>query len=82
MGAFIGPPQRDVIEKILRGHLSGADHRFASVPAGGLGQSAAARAPPADSVDPSGYDSGSTNGSDNEPAELTYVDMDMFLATF
>jgi len=25
--AFIEPPQRDVIEEILRGHQSGADHR-------------------------------------------------------
>ena len=32
--AFIEPPQRDVIEKILRGHQSVADHRFASVPCG------------------------------------------------
>jgi hypothetical protein len=44
--AFIEPPQRDVIEKILSGHRSGADHRFASVPVGGLWRSAAARAPP------------------------------------
>ena len=50
---FIEPPQRDVIEKILS-HC-------------GLWRSAAARAPPADSIDPSGDGSGSTNGSDNEP---------------
>ena len=61
---FIEPPQRDVIEKILS-HC-------------GLWRSAAARAPPADSIDPSGDGSGSTNGSDNEPAELTYVDMATF----
>ena len=36
----------------------------------------------ADSIDPSGDGSGSTNGSDNDSAELTYVDMDTFLATF
>ena len=29
----------------------------------------------------SGDGSNSTNGSDNEPAELTYVDMDTLLAT-
>ena len=69
--AFIEPPQADVIEKILSGHQSGAM-------VGGLWRSVAARAPPADSIDPSGGGSGSTNGSDNEPAELTYVD----LATF
>ena len=41
--AFIEPPQRDVTEKILRGHQSGADHRRTklrlcarSVPVGGL----------------------------------------------
>jgi len=37
---------------------------------------------PADSIDPSEDGSGSTNGSDNEPAELTYVDMATLLATF
>ena len=62
--ALIEPPQHDVIEKILS-HC-------------GLWRSAAARAPPADSIDPSGDGSGSTNGSDNEPAELTYVDMATF----
>ena len=75
MVALIEPPQHDVIEKILSGHQSGAM-------VGGLWRSAAARAPPADSIDPSGDGSGSTNGSDNDPAELTYVDMDTFLATF
>ena len=41
--AFIEPPQRDVTEKILRGHQSGANHRRTklrlcarSVPVGGL----------------------------------------------
>lgn len=29
-----------------------------------------------------GSGSSSTNSSDNEPAELTYVDMDTFMATF
>ena len=66
--AFIEPPQADVIEKILSGHQSGAM-------VGGLWRSVAARAPPADSIDPSGGGSGSTNGSDNKPVELTYVDM-------
>ena len=34
--AFLEPPQADVIEKILRGHQSAADQRYASVPIGGL----------------------------------------------
>ena len=44
--SFIEPPQADVIEDILRGHQSGADQRFASVPVGGLWQSSTPRAPP------------------------------------
>ena len=34
--SFIERGQRPVIERILRGHQSGADQRFASVPVGGL----------------------------------------------
>ena len=64
---FVEPPQRDVIKKIIS-HC-------------GLWRSVAARAPPADFMDPSVDGSGSTNGSDNEPAELTYVDMATLLAT-
>ena len=42
-----------MVEKILRGHQSAADHRFASVPVGGLWQALAPRAPPdADSLVP------------------------------
>ena len=75
--AFIEPPQRDVIEKILRGHQSVAM-------VGGLWHSSAPRAPPAGdgSVhDPDGVSDRQT-GSSDEPQELTYVDIDTFLATF
>ena len=51
--AFIEPPQDEVVEKILRGHQSAADHRrpklrlcARSVPVGGLCQASAPRAPP------------------------------------
>ena len=77
--AFIEPPQRDVVEKILGGHPSGADRRFASVPVGGLWRSSAARAPPSDG---GGEGMEGAGCSDGEPNELTYVDMDTFLATF
>ena len=77
--AFIEPPQDEVVEKILRGHQSGADHRFASVPVGGLWRSSAARAPPSDG---GGEGMEGAGCSDGEPNELTYVDMDTFLATF
>ena len=84
--AFIEPPQRDVIEKILRGHQSGADQRrprlrlcARSVPVGGLSRSSAARAPP-DKVGSRVMDG--YHRSDEEPHELTCVDIDTFLATF
>ena len=77
--AFMEPPQRDVIGKILRGYQSGTDHRFASVPVGGLWCSSVARSPPSDG----GVEGMEGAGcSDGEPNELTYVDMDTFLATF
>ena len=49
--SFIERRQRDIVEKILRGHQSGADQRFASVPVGGLWDGplrtlATARSPP------------------------------------
>jgi ribosomal protein S27E len=67
---FIEPPQGDVIEKILR-HC-------------GLWHASAPRAPPpGDGLvhDPDGASGGQTASSD-EPRELTYVDIDTFLATF
>ncbi|HMP80580.1 MAG TPA: hypothetical protein PKD54_14090, partial [Pirellulaceae bacterium] len=63
--AFIEPPQREVIERILK-HC-------------GLWRSWAARPPPAHST---GDGPAFANRSDGEPQELTYVDMDTFLATF
>jgi hypothetical protein len=69
--AFIDPPQGDVIEKILR-HC-------------GLWQSSAPRAPPdADGLvqDLDCCSSHSQIGSPDQAQELTYVDMDTFLATF
>jgi hypothetical protein len=68
--AFIEPPRADVIEKVLR-HC-------------GLWHPVAPRGPPAgDGLvhDPDG-DSDSPTASSDEPRELTYVDMDTFLATF
>ena len=67
--AFIEPPQGDVIEKILR-HC-------------GLWHPSAPRAPPAgDSLvhDPD-CDSDTQTASSDEPRELTYVDVETFLAT-
>ena len=69
--AFIDPPQGDVIEKILCGH-----RRAAMV--GGLWQASAPRAPP--DVDGLVHELDS-DCSDQTP-ELTYVDIDTFLATF
>ena len=70
--AFIEPPQADVVERILRGHQSGAM-------VGGLWRSSAPRAPTAtahrDGVEVA-------RRSDSEPNELTYIDMDTFLANF
>ncbi len=65
--AFIEPPQDEVVEKILRGHQSAADHRFASAPR---------TSPDADGLVPE-LDSASSD----QLQELTYVDMDTFLAT-
>ena len=68
--ALIEPPQSEVIEKILR-HC-------------GLWHPSAPRAPPAGDAlvhDPDGVSDGQTASSD-EPRELTYVDIDTFLATF
>ena len=74
--AFIQPPQRDVIEKILRHcglwRLSRAPPRRD-----------ARRVPPAE--DGAWHDSDDcpdSQASSNEPRELTYVDIDTFLATF
>lgn len=69
--AFIDPPQREVIEKILR-HC-------------GLWQGSAPRAPP--DVDGlvqelGCWSSNSQTASSDQPQELTYVDMDTFLDTF
>ena len=68
--AFIDPPQGDVIEKILR-HC-------------GLWQASAPRAPP--DVDGLVHEldgsADSHTASSDEPGELTYVDMDTFLAAF
>ena len=72
--AFIEPPQSEVIEKILQ-HC-------------GLWQASAPRAPPdVDSLvleldaDFSDSSMGSPDQAD-QPQELTYVDIDTFLATF
>ena len=75
--AFIQPPQGDVIEKILRGHQSGAM-------VGGVWHASTPRSPPAREGgvhDPEGASDSQTASSD-EPRELTYVDMDTFWATF
>jgi hypothetical protein len=75
--AFIEPPQREVIEKILRGHQIAAM-------VGGLWHASTPRAPPAGdgSVPDLDGDSDPQTGSTDEPQELTYVDIDTFLATF
>ena len=68
--AFIEPPQRDVIEKILR-HC-------------GLWHPVTPRAPPPEDAsvhDPDGR-SDCQRASSDEPRELTYVDMNTFWATF
>jgi putative transposase len=69
--AFIEPPQGEVIEKILR-HC-------------GLWQASAPRAPPdLDGLlhDLHSASSNSPTGSSDQAGELTYVDIDTFLATF
>ena len=70
--AFIEPPQRDVIEEILRGHQSGAM-------VGGLWRSSKARAPPTGS-----QRDGLASAKDPNSAtdEMTFVDMDTFEANF
>ena len=76
---LFSPLSRDVIEEILRGHQSGADQRFASVPVGGLWRSSEARAPPAGSQ---GDGLASAKDPNSETHDLTFVDMDTFLANF
>jgi len=69
--AFIETHQHDVIEKILR-HC-------------GLWRASAPRAPPSEDALVHDLDSGSWDSqtaSSDQPQELTYVDMDTFLATF
>jgi len=69
--AFIDPPQGEVIEKILR-HC-------------GLWRRAAPRPPPDVEGLVHGLDgcfSDSPTGSSDQAGELTFVDMDTFLATF
>ncbi len=86
--AFLEPPQGDVIEEILHGHQSGADQRFASVPLGGLWQASTPRAPP--DVDglvlemDAAYSTSSIRSQvqADQSQELTYVDIDTFLASF
>ena len=77
MVAFIEPPQDEVVEKVLRGHQSAADHRFVSVPVSGLWQPSAPRSPP----DTVGLVPELDSASSDQLQELTYVDMDTFLAT-
>ena len=74
-----------MVEKILRGHQSAADHRrpklrlcARSVPVGGLWQASAPRAPP----DADGLVQEFDSASSDQLQELTYVDMDTFLANF
>ena len=68
--AFIAPPEDEVVEKILRGHQSAAM-------VGGLWQASAPRAPP----DAVGLVPEFDSASSDQLQELTYVDMDTFLAT-
>ena len=70
--AFIEPPQRDVIEEILRGHQSGAM-------VGGLWRSSKARAPPTGSQRD---DLASAKDPNSATDEMTFVDMDTFEANF
>ena len=79
--SFLEPPQGEVIEKILRGHQSGAM-------VGGLWQASTPRAPP--DVDglvlelDTAYSNSSISSSDqaDESRELTYIDIDTFLESF
>ncbi len=76
--AFIEPPQGKVVEKILRGHQSGAM-------VGGLWQARAARAPPEVEDLVLDLDVAYSDSSPDQAGqfqELTYVDIDTFLATF
>jgi hypothetical protein len=76
--AFIEPPQGKVVEKILRGHQSGAM-------VGGLWQARAARAPPEVEDLVLDLDVAYSDSSPEEAGqfqELTYVDIDTFLASF
>lgn len=79
--AFIEPPQPDVIEAILNGHQSGAM-------VGGLWQSRSARAPPdvnelVRELDAAFAYSSLESAHQADPSqELTYVDIDTFLANF
>jgi hypothetical protein len=76
--AFIDPPQGDVIEKILRGHQSGAM-------VGGLWRGSAPRPPPdVEGLvhDLHGCFSDSSTASSDQAGEVTFVDMDTFEATF
>ena len=70
--AFIEPPRGDVIEKILR-HC-------------GLWDPSIPRAPPAETrwvYEPDAdWESQPISSEEQEPGELTYVDIDDFLATF
>ena len=67
--AFIEPPQGDVIEKLLR-HC-------------GLWHPSSPQSPPAGDGEVHDPDGGSDSQSafSDEPRELTYVDLDTFLAT-
>ena len=69
--SFIDPPQNAVIEKILRGH-----RRAALVD--GLWKASAPRGPP----DPFDMDHDLDSEFMDQTTELTYIDMNTFLATF
>ena len=71
--AFIEPPQRDVIEEILRGH------QFPDDEIGGLWRSSKARAPSTGS-----QRDGLASAKDPNSAtdEMTFVDIDTFEANF
>ena len=78
--SFIERGQRDVVEKILRGHQSGAM-------VGGLWQARATRGPPEVDhlvleLDASYMDSSIDSQDQAEPPELTYIDIDPFLESF